>query len=102
MSEPSEFRPDWDRRLRVGIEEAVLCQFKSVEQIEQIVSDAASRGQSQLLTRLTPEVLHNCSQSVQSLINYEVVSRTGIVGEPKRAAQTAEVGIVTAGPRTFR
>ena len=46
---------DRGRGGRIGIEEAVLCEHKSVAQIAAIIGDAAAEERRLLLTRLTAE-----------------------------------------------
>ncbi len=93
----SDFMPDSDRRNRVGLDEAVLCEFKTREQIERIVEKAESKGSSLLLTRLNQDDYSELKESVRSLIDYEEISRTGIVGSCPKPSKSSQIAIVTAG-----
>ena len=44
---------DFDRRQRIGLDEAIFCAGKSVAQIEAILENAACARASLLLTRLS-------------------------------------------------
>ena len=93
----SDFMPDSDRRNRVGLDEAVLCEFKTREQIERIVEKAESKGSSLLLTRLNQDDYSELKEPVRSLIDYEEISRTGIVGSCPKPSKSSQIAIVTAG-----
>ena len=93
----SDFMPDSDRRNRVGLDEAVLCEFKTPEQIERIVEKAESKGSNLLLTRLNQDDYSELKESVRSLIDYEEISRTGIVGSCPKPSKSSQIAIVTAG-----
>ena len=93
----SDFMPDSDRRNRVGLDEAVLCEFKTPEQIERIVEEAESKELNLLLTRLNQDDYSELKESVRSLIDYEEISRTGIVGSCPKPSKSSQIAIVTAG-----
>ena len=93
----SDFMPDSDRQNRVGLDEAVLCEFKTPEQIERIVEKAESKDLNLLLTRLRQDDYSELKQSVRSLIDYEEISRTGIVGTCPKPSKSSQIAIVTAG-----
>ena len=93
----SDFMPDSDRQNRIGLDEAVLCEFKTPEQIERIVEKAESKDLNLLLTRLRQDDYSELKQSVRSLIDYEEISRTGIVGTCPKPSKSSQIAIVTAG-----
>ena len=93
----SDFMPDSDRQNRVGLDEAVLCEFKTPEQIERIVEKSESKGLNLLLTRLKQDVYSELKEPVRSLIDYEEISRTGIVGSCPKPSKSSQIAIVTAG-----
>ena len=93
----SDFMPDLDRQNRVGLDEAVLCEFKTPEQIERIVEKSESKGLNLLLTRLKQDDYSELKESVRSLIDYEEISRTGIVGTCPKPSSSRQIAIVTAG-----
>ncbi len=87
---------DWDRELRVGVAEAVLCAGKSTAQIEQIVDLARAKEKHLLLTRLAREAFDALEPQVRATLDYDDVSRTAILGALTTPADSG-VGIVTAG-----
>jgi len=93
----SDFRLDWDRIARTGTTEAVLCDAKSVAQIDAIVGNALARSGRLLLTRLPADKFAALPASVRRELDYDDVSRTAILGAlpPPRAA--ARVAIVCGG-----
>ena len=93
----SDFMPDSDRQNRVGLDEAVLCEFKTLEQIERIVEKSESKGLNLLLTRLKQDDYSELKEPVRSLIDYEEISRTGIVGTCPKPSKSSQIAIVTAG-----
>ena len=93
----SDFLPDSDRQNRIGLDEAVLCEFKTPEQIERIVEKTESKELNLLLTRLKQDDYSELKESVRSLIDYEEISRTGIVGSCPKPSKSSQIAIVTAG-----
>ncbi len=93
----SEFRPDTDRLSRIGIEEAVFCAGKSVAQIEAIVLDAISQSRDLLLTRCAERQFEELPPQIQSLLDYDAVSGTGIVGNRSLSPDASLCAVVTAG-----
>lgn len=96
MSVP-EFKPDTDRRQRIGIEEAVFCQSKTVLQIESIVIDAKENQRNLFLTRMSNTKFSKLESAIQSLIDYEAVAGTGIIGDMPVLEGAHDVAVVTAG-----
>ncbi len=96
MTNP-EFRPDTERLQRVGIEEAVFCAGKTPVQIETIVLESKSQNRDLLLTRCCETKYRELQADVQSLIDYEPISATGIVGDRSLKPGEPDVAIVTAG-----
>ena len=93
----SDFMPDSDRQNRIGLDEAVLCEFKTPEQIERIVEKTESKELNLLLTRLKQDDYSELKEPVRSLIDYEEISRTGIVGSCPKPSKSSQIAIVTAG-----
>jgi pyridinium-3,5-biscarboxylic acid mononucleotide synthase len=88
---------DCDRRRRIGLDEAVLCEGKSVAQIAAILEDARARDVGLLLTRCQPEQIDRLPKELAEAIDYCPLSRTGFFG-PVRPVQLADkVAIVAAG-----
>lgn len=88
---------DFARRARIGLSEAVLCEGKTISQIEHIVSLAIERNESLLLTRLSPDTLGQLGERYRDSIDFDPVSRTGIVGPHRAPTQPANVAVVAAG-----
>ncbi len=92
-----QLTPDYGRAERIGIEEAIFCGAKTVEQMGFLLDDAARLGHALLLTRLSPEMLSGLSAAHRDAIDYEPLSRTGFFGEVPAPTKPARVAIVSAG-----
>lgn len=92
-----EVKFDFPRRARIGLSEAVLCEGKSVSQIEHIVSLADERSEPLLLTRLSPETFGALGKKYRRDMDFDSVSRTGIIGPCGSPNGPAAVAIVAAG-----
>jgi NCAIR mutase (PurE)-related protein len=88
---------DFGRAQRIGLEEAIYCAGKSVEQIDAILDQAAARGARFLLTRLDAEKFAQLSDGHRSRIDYCAVSRTGFFGGAAELSPKVQVAIVAAG-----
>ncbi|SDR48836.1 nickel pincer cofactor biosynthesis protein LarB [Pseudovibrio sp. Tun.PSC04-5.I4] len=91
-----EVQLDLLRRVRTGLEEAIFCEGKSPDQINGICETANSSGYRLLLTRLTSEKFSSLSEAARTLIDYDVVSNTAILGE-KTLSPAAHVAVVSGG-----
>ncbi len=92
-----EFRMDWERSQRTGASEAVLCEPKSVAQIEAILEHAAVLHRRLLLTRLSERRFGRLAASLRDRLDYDAVSRTAILGEPAPPRGTGRIAIVSGG-----
>lgn len=92
----SDFDFDWDRQSRTGIAEAVLCEGKTVEQINTIVEQANKRSASLLLTRLHPQAMRECS-AVFANLQTHAQSNTAILDNGLNEPEESDCLIVTAG-----
>jgi hypothetical protein len=88
---------DFLRRGRIGLSEAVFCEGKSVSQIEHIISLAEERGDPLLLTRLGAETFVSLDEKLRQRIDFDPVSRTGLLGPHSSASAEAKVAVVSAG-----
>ena len=88
---------DWGREARIGVAEAVLCAGKTAEQIGRIVTLAQARKHSLLLTRLDPSRFAELEPAVQARLNFDSLSRTGVLDNGLPVSVPAGVGIVCAG-----
>ena len=93
-----EFTLDASRRERTGLDEAIFCAGKSIDQVEAILAHAESAGRRLLLTRLGPAEHAALSAERAACLDYDPVSRTAILGAVELAAAgEPRVGVVTAG-----
>jgi pyridinium-3,5-biscarboxylic acid mononucleotide synthase len=95
----TDFEIDWERERRTGIPEAVLCAYKSVSQIEAILTAAVTADRRLLFTRLDPAVFDALGPDSRArLDNYDPLSRTAWCGPSIAEADFKPgVGIVAAG-----
>lgn len=96
-----QVRFDFGRRRRVGIDEAVLCEPKSVEQIEMALAAAEERAASLLLTRLNAAQFDALSARRQAELDYCRTSRTAMFGPVPEPSPNGLVAIVSAGSSDF-
>ena len=89
--------PDFERRARIGLDEAIFCEFKTSDQIQKILQKAISEGRPQFLTRLGKKKFARLDTTVQSSVDYDSESRTGILGKVVVSSECSNVAIVTAG-----
>lgn len=92
-----EVRPDVSRAERIGLDEAIFCAGKSVDQIEAILGEARTRGARLLLTRLAAEQLHDVSAGARAALDYDPLSRTAFFGATRARAGVPRVVILSAG-----
>ena len=86
---------DWDRIARTGTSEAVLCDGKSVRQVDAIVEHAKTGNRRLLLTRLASVQFE--ALALRGELDYDEVSRTAILGSMPHPAKTGRVAIVCGG-----
>lgn len=87
---------DWDRQQRSGIAEAVLCEGKTIAQLESILSQANERKVSLLLTRLLPTLQQHCHRIFPNL-QPDVSSHTAILNNGIASPRPSDCLIITAG-----
>ena len=89
----------WDaaRRARIGLAEAIMCEGKTPAQIAAICKDAAADGHPVLLTRLDPAVFAALPAELAAEMDFDPLSRTGILGRAPAAVGPPRVAVVTAG-----
>jgi len=90
-----DIKLDFERRERLGFDEAILCAGKSRDQLAAILD--AAEGGTLLLTRLDASALAALPQPYQDRIDYEPLSRTGFYGVVDPQDGAAKVAIVSAG-----
>lgn len=94
-----DIKLDFQRRVRLGLDEAIFCGHKTLAQLTAILEQARERDTTLLLTRLDELQFAALSESYRAHMDYELVSRTayyGIVPAPAPASAPT-VAVVTAG-----
>ena len=80
---------DFERRARIGLDEAVFCAGKSVKQIAAIIASVEGRLPGLLLTRLEPAAFADLPHEQRAALDYDPVSRTAIFGRSRTDASGA-------------
>ncbi|MGI9420589.1 MAG: nickel pincer cofactor biosynthesis protein LarB [Geminicoccaceae bacterium] len=87
---------DWERRRRLGFDEAAFCEGKSTAQISTILDQVAAAEERMLLTRLDEAKFAALPDVHRNELDYDPVSRTAFLGRPAQVS-TRPVAVVTAG-----
>jgi NCAIR mutase (PurE)-related protein len=93
MSE--DFILDLSRTERIGLDEAIFCAGKTIEQITAIIDRMI--GARLLLTRLDGTQFAALPEDRRVLLDYEPLSRTAILGAPAPLRSAPPVAVVMAG-----
>ena len=93
----AEFTLDLARRERIGLDEAIFCAGKSVDQIAAILEAWMGRPDALLLTRLDPPKFAALPLAQRGALDYDPVSRTAILGEARPSGRKPPVAVVMAG-----
>ncbi len=91
------FRIDASRQDRIGLDEAIYCAGKPVDQLDGILAELKAREAPALLTRLDPVLLDKLPQRWRGLLDYDPESRTGYLGAIPTPSRPARCAVVTAG-----
>lgn len=86
---------DYHRCMRQGVPEVVLCQGKTIDQVQGIVSRLAETHTNVLASRATPEMFHGI-QKVEPHCLYHELARMVIVN-PKEVERVGNIAVVSAG-----
>ena len=92
-----EFKLDFERGARIGLDEALFCENKTVDQIAAIVEAVKAKTGRLLLTRLDPSKHEALLARHVSELEFDPLSRTAILGRPHAELRTPPVAIVMAG-----
>jgi pyridinium-3,5-biscarboxylic acid mononucleotide synthase len=92
-----EFKVDFERGARIGLDEALFCESKTVDQISAIVDAVKAKTGHMLLTRLEPSKYEALIARHGASLDYDPLSRTAILGKPHQALLRAPAAIVMAG-----
>jgi NCAIR mutase (PurE)-related protein len=95
---------DTQRTERLGFDEAIYSAGKSVAQLDLIAQRLRNDGQRGLFTRLDAEQHDSLTAEHRAYMDYDPVSRTGILGNGATRVRPTEqaaqhVGSTTTGPR---
>lgn len=96
---------DESRGDRLGFDEAIFSEGKSVAQLGALIDDAVQRGVRRLFTRLSDAQFTALGDSQRAAIRYDAESRTGVVGDatPKeRIGGDVRIAVVCAGSSDAR
>lgn len=93
----SEFKLDFERGARIGLDEALFCESKSVDQISAILDAVRAKTGRMLLTRLDRSKYEALSKRQSAGLDYDSLSRTAILGDPHPTLAMAPAAIVMAG-----
>jgi len=88
---------DFQRLGRIGFDEAVLCEQKTLSHLTEILDSMNLRKASILLTRLGQQQFERLPSNHRERIDYEPVSRTGYYGTIDPPTRDARIAVVTAG-----
>jgi NCAIR mutase (PurE)-related protein len=97
MTAHKDIRLDFERRNRMGLEEAILASGKTVAHLEAILDQATERQTRFLLTRLSAEQQAQLPAHHRDRLEYDPLSRTAYFGEPEPLAVRTRVAVVAAG-----
>lgn len=98
MTTPDQdIKLDYDRRARIGLEEAILCQGKSVPHLTSILDQAVAKGARFLFTRLSQQQFDELPEAHRARLDYEPLSRTAWLGKPEPLKVMTRVCVVAAG-----
>ena len=92
-----EFKVDFEREARIGLDEALFCESKTVDQISAIVDAVRAKTGRMLLTRLDQSKYEALLMRHGAELEFDPLSRTAILGHPHPTLVTGPVAIVMAG-----
>ncbi|PIJ43634.1 nickel pincer cofactor biosynthesis protein LarB [Tatumella sp. OPLPL6] len=93
----SDIIMDFERSQRCGIEEAVFCEGKTVEQIEKILQWANAENRRLLLTRLTAEKYAQLPSSTNTLLTYYATAQCAQWGRTANIEAPATIAVISGG-----
>jgi len=92
-----DIKLDFERRQRMGLDEAILASGKSVAHLEAILDQATTADARFLLTRLAREQFEALPGKYRARIDYDELSRTAYFGEPEPAKAETRTAVIAAG-----
>jgi NCAIR mutase (PurE)-related protein len=97
-----DLNPDRTRQERLGFDETVFCAGKTPEQIGRLLQAAMDADEPLLLTRLDRDKFADLSSELRTLLDYDHLSQTAILGRTSDKGGEASVAIVSAGSSDVR
>lgn len=97
MSPTDDVILDFGRAERIGFDEAIFCERKTLAQLRDILEQARERGAALLLTRLGADQLEALPGELRASLDYEPVSRTAYFGRLAPVEGASRVAVVSAG-----
>lgn len=85
------------REERLGFDEAVYAEGKSVEQLAALIVHGVEARARQLFTRLDREKFQALGAPERAALDYDPVSRTGILGEQRAPSTDSRIAVITGG-----
>jgi len=85
------------REERLGFDEAVYAEGKSVEQIAALIVHGVESRARRLFTRLDREKYQALGAPERAALDYDPVSRTGILGEQRAPSTDSRIAVITGG-----
>ncbi|MBX9630720.1 MAG: nickel pincer cofactor biosynthesis protein LarB [Burkholderiales bacterium] len=92
-----DIKLDFERRARIGLDEAILASGKTVAHLTAILDEATQHNARFLFTRLTREQRDALPEHHRSRIDYDDLSRTGYFGDPLPLVTQTRIAVVAAG-----
>lgn len=88
---------DEERFERTGLDEAVFSETKSIAQLLAVARQTVEGQGRRLFTRLAPAQHAGIDAALPGCMDYDAVSRTGIIGPPRPRRNDRRAAIVTGG-----
>jgi NCAIR mutase (PurE)-related protein len=88
---------DHDRERRIGFDEAIFAESKTVAQIEALIADGVESRARRLFTRLDAMKFEALPAMQRKALDFDPISRTGFLGERRIAKDPARIAVVTGG-----
>jgi NCAIR mutase (PurE)-related protein len=91
MRSSADFRHDADRAARTGLEEAILCSSKTVEQLRRIITALLRDDKRALFTRLNSEKHALLADQFGAVLQYDTFSQTAFLNLPEEFGRSSSV-----------
>ena len=91
-----EYLLDESRKKRIGLEEAIFCENKTLVQIVDIIK-ALNKNKTTLFTKLKPEIFNSIEDKFKQSFSYDPTSCTAIYGRMPVVKKPPEIAVICAG-----